>query len=1229
MKSHSYHRIAIGLGLAGVLTGTALLNPDVAQADAAVPITPDITTAESSQLQDATLDNDDADEAPAEVAPEPAVFSDAAVDPIEMPALEETEVPPAVEATTEGLAVDNTAPSVEAATPELQTGIQILTPTAETLLEVPALTVVVQFPVNQEVQLLVNGTAVDPALIGRTETDSSTNQVTQTWYGVTLNNGRNTLTAQIVSNGTVESATTVDVLVRGAATQLTVETVEARIPADGRSTATVQGQLLDENGNRSSRNAIITLEASTGEFIGADYAPDQPGFQVETQAGAYTATLRSSLNGQVVRIRAIANDLEAFTQMEFTTALRPSLVSGVIDVRLGARGTDYFGSFRDFLPPDQDNSTQLDVRGAAFATGRIGEWLFTGAYNSSRPLNQDCNGTNTLFRTGQTCDRTYPVYGDDSTADVVAPSTDSLYLRLERTSPVAGAGTDYAMWGDYSTEEFAGRSQLFTATTRQLHGFKTNYNLGDLSFTGFYGNNVGGFQRDTVAPDGTSGFYFLSRRLLVPGSENVFIELEEFNRPGTVLQRESLRRGLDYEIDYDRGTLLFRRPILRTDVDAEGRTLVRRIVTTYQYESREDANIYGGRVQYNLSRELNRESWLGATYLQENQGDRDFELYGADALISFGRDGQMIAEYAHSNNNADLVGAVSGSAYRIEAQSTLFAGVQGRAYWRSTDPGFANNATTSFVPGQTRYGAELQARVSSTTTARFQYDHEDNFGVAPRSLDTIGDLINPGSSPVPGSRVDNSLTTISAGIQQQIGDATLGVDWIHRDREDRLAPNALTSTSDQLRTSFTMPLSSTLTFRALNELSLSSGSDPLYPDRTLLGLDWQAYPGITVSLNQQFFSDAEFDTRSITSLDVNGQYQLGSDTTLTGRFSMINAQEMAGAVGIRQGWAIAPGLRATFAYEHIFGSSFTPTAAGPQFSQPYAVGQGASALGVQGGNSFSVGLDYTDNPNFQANARFEHRNSPSGSNTVIAASALGRITPSLTALANFQQASASNQGLEGLGTTSNLRLGLAYRDPQDDRFNALFRYEYRRNPALIPDTILFDSGTGSEDHVLALEAIYAPNWQWEFYGKLALRHSTSYLASDLVGSSTVSLAQLRATHRFAYRWDVSAEGRWIGQPTAGYSELGLNLEAGYYLTPNLRLAAGYSLGAVSDRDFNGSRSASGPYLGLTIKLDNNLLRDFGFGNDPAPPQQQESIVTPVAASDSGAFAPIAIPASQP
>ncbi|MEA5572538.1 TonB-dependent receptor [Calothrix sp. UHCC 0171] len=1108
---------------------------------------------------------------------------------------------------TENNSTSNTQPPTSPVTPT-QTSVKILTPTQGRVIDIPATTVVLQFTTGSEIELRVNGELVDQSLIGRTETDGDV--VTQTWYGVPLKDGENQITAQI--QGITASASSVKVRLRGAPEKMSLETREARVPADGRSLVNITGQLLDGNGNRSHRDLIVTLAATAGEFVGNDFQPDVPGFQVQAQKGEFKAQLKSGLNAQTVRIRAYTGNLEAFTQVQFATALRPSLVTGVIDIRLGARSTDYFGSLRDFLRPRPettnkvDRSTRFDVRSSVFTTGAIGEWLFTGAYNSDRNLNEDCNCDTRLFRNYQFDEQNYPVYGDSSRIDVITPSIDSVFARLERSSKIPGAAPDYIMWGDYNTEEFARTSQQFTSFTRQLHGLKLNYNLGNLQFTGLYGNNVEGFQRDTIPPDGTSGFYFLSRRLVQPGSEVVFIESEELNRPGTIIQRQRLNIGQDYQIDYDRGTILFTEPQQRTDIGENGEVLVRRIIVTYQQKSEDsEGDIYAGRLQYNIARGANQDSWIAASYLQESQGTRDFELYGADAIFSWGNNGRFIAEYARSQNTSDIVGAVSGEALRVEAEGQVFPGIQARAYYRFADTGFANNATISFVPGQTRYGAQVTGKVTHTTNLRFQYDHEDNFGIAPQPLDSFEELFAPRTTALPGGRVDNSLTTISAGIQQRFGQTNLDFDWVHRDREDRIS-DTFTGSSQQLRSRLSFPITKRLTFLAQNELTLSSQVDAVYPDRTALGLNWALTPGVNLTLSQQFYTQGQFDGQAITSLGISGEHKLGADTTITGRYSILGAaNEMTtqGAIGINNRWRIAPGLRLNLGYERVFGDFFGRTAAGNQFAQPFAIAQTAYAVGFNGGDSYNIGLEYTDNPNFQASARYEHRTSSVGSNTVITAGAIGKITPEITALLRYQQAGASNQKLIGLSDTANLKLGLAYRNPNNDKFNALLRYEYRQNPSSIPETLLVGSGTGVEDHTFALETIYTPNWRWEFYGKYALRHTTSYLASDLAGTSNTNLTQARLTYRTGYSTDIVGEARWINQ--AGFTETGFVVEAGYYLTPTLRFAAGYVFGKVDDRDFSGTRSAGGAYLGLSVKID-ELFNGFGR-QKVAPPQQQESL----------------------
>jgi hypothetical protein len=95
--------------------------------------------------------------------------------------------------------------------------------------------------------------------------------------------------------------------------------------------------------------------------------------------------------------------------------------------------------------------------------------------------------------------------------------------------------------------------------------------------------------------------------------------------------------------------------------------------------------------------------------------------------------------------------------------------------------------------------------------------------------------------------------------------------------------------------------------------------------------------------------------------------------------------------------------------------------------------------------------------------------------------------------------------------------------------------------------------------------------------------------------------------------DLAVEGRWIGQSEPGASEVGVAVEGGYYLTPDLRVGVGYSFGSVDDRDFSGFRSKGGPYLSVTFKV-NELFGGFGR-QKVVPPQQQESRTEPVATGE--------------
>lgn len=1005
---------------------------------------------------------------------------------------------------------------------------------------------------------------------------------------------------------------------------------ESFIPADGRSTLTLQGSVLDESGRPVREDVVVTLTAAAGTFIGADYDIDRSGFQVLARQGEFTVELRSSLDAQTVAIRASASarealglvdddetaqkpaaDLDGYTQVNFTTPYRPSLVAGVVDFRFGPGATDFWGRYADFLEPGELGEYEADLDAGIFATGTIGSWLLTAAFNSDRALNERCND-NRLYRDVQSCEQTYPTYGDSSTTDFLTPSIDSFYVRFERDSQIVGYEPDFFMWGDYDTAEFSRFSQEFSALNRQLHGFKGNYTFGNgLQLTALYANNLRALQRDTIVPDGTSGYYFLSRRLILAGSEDIFFEIEELNRPGTVIERVRLVRGVDYSIDYDRGAILFNSPVSAVDANPFGPALVRRIVATYQIDGDDDdGDLFGGRLQYNFDTSLESPSWIGASAVFEDQGAQDFSLIGVDALVQLGDAGQLVAEIARSSLDNPTVDE-DGTAVRVEATGSITPDLAGTAYFRDADSGFRNTATTSFRAGQTRWGGQLGYNLSRDTQLQVQFDREENRGNEDLIPTATEQLLNPGLVRTDGATVNNSITTLRAGIQQQFGAITGNLDWVYRDRNDRVTGADVES--NQISAGLTWPLAEKWTFRAQSDITLGD-EDDAYPGQSVVGLDWDVLPEVTLRFAQRFFHDDDVTPDALTTVDALVNYDLTDNTHLTGRYSILganNGMTGQGALGLNHRLNLGPGLHADFGFQRIFGDSLSSITGGNQVIQPYAVGQSAASLGLVSGTTYTVGLEYTDNPDFQASARFEHRDSEDGNNTVVTASAAGKLSSALTTLARIEHANFANQTItDRLNSSTSARLGLAYRNPHSDKFNGLLSYEYAINPSSTPNSLLVGAGSDSiQEHTLAMEGIYAPSWRWEFYGKYALRATNADLDSlGVTSTNTIHLGQLRATHRFAYRWDVTGSVRYITQPETNFDEVGFALEAGYYLTPDLRLGVGYSFGSVNDRSLGGSgyRSDDGPYIGVTFKV-NELWDQFGL-QQVAPPQQEESLI---------------------
>ncbi|NJM95126.1 MAG: hypothetical protein HC792_01380 [Acaryochloridaceae cyanobacterium CSU_5_19] len=113
--------------------------------------------------------------------------------------------------------------------PESSAGIAIVSPVTGSVLNKPAATVVVEYGINQQVELRVNGKRVDDASIGRTETNTQTQRIQQTWYGVILGPGTNTLAVH--QAGKAEPAAAITLKVPGQPERIKVQTLESLVPS--------------------------------------------------------------------------------------------------------------------------------------------------------------------------------------------------------------------------------------------------------------------------------------------------------------------------------------------------------------------------------------------------------------------------------------------------------------------------------------------------------------------------------------------------------------------------------------------------------------------------------------------------------------------------------------------------------------------------------------------------------------------------------------------------------------------------------------------------------------------------------------------------------------------------------------------------------------------------------------------------------------------------------------
>lgn len=165
------------------------------------------------------------------------------------------------------------------------------------------------------------------------------------------------------------------------------------------------------------------------------------------------------------------------------------------------------------------------------------------------------------------------------------------------------------------------------------------------------------------------------------------------------------------------------------------------------------------------------------------------------------------------------------------------------------------------------------------------------------------------------------------------------------------------------------------------------------------------------------------------------------------------------------------------------------------------------------------------------------------------------------------------------------QVGAAYRDFDQNRFDALTKLEYRYEN----DETNLASPYLRNVYILSNHANYHPNRQTTLSGQYAVK----YVKADFEGIKSTGTTQLlsgRAMYDINERWDAGINTGLLWSDASDGRRLLLGAEVGYLLAANLWVSGGYNFSGYKDKDLIDSNTTiKGGYLRFRFKFDEDLL----------------------------------------
>ncbi len=638
----------------------------------------------------------------------------------------------------------------------------------------------------------------------------------------------------------------------------------------------------------------------------------------------------------------------------------------------------------------------------------------------------------------------------------------------------------------------------------------------------------------------------LSGKNIVINSDQIVIETRDRFRSEIILKTETMRRYLDYSIDYSDGTIFFRRPILSRDESFNPVF----IVADYEVEAPVEGDItIGGRAAVKLK---DNTVELGGTVVHDGSYQNEGDLIGVDARIAVDDKTEVRLEIATTDVESEGED-FSGSAYSAEViygDDDIIA----RAYAKQEDADFGLGQQSISQTGTRKYGAEGNYRLSNDTAIDAKLYHEDNLNNdSARNVAEANGIY---------SQRDYSL---SAGAR-----IVRDTDTLNNTNNSNLL---LLGGSHNF-------LEGALRVRGNAEIAINSSDESAdYPSRYIIGADYFVTPTINLFTENEWTMGDEQDTQMSRAGVRSTPWTNAQVNTSINQETNENGIRSFTTLGLTQAFPISKRWSGDVTYDHS--KTIREPGATP-FNVNVPIAQGTTDNDF---TAISVGTTYKAQ-NYTVNNRVEKRNASLDSKTGVLVNWERNLQEGIAYSATTKlfktERNNNSESFDG-----DIRFSMAYR-PLDSRWIALSRLDFK-----------LDSNTdilGIKTRQRKLIENLTTNYLIDNRNQLAFNLGLKYVVDSFDGDEYNGITHLLGgeyRHDLSDIYDIGVHAHMHTSANSNTRQYSVGVSAGWNMTRNIWLSAGYNFDGFNDNDFSAAgHTATGPYIRFRMKFDQDTVDDI-------------------------------------